>query len=165
MVAALATGVPFTVQIPVQGTFNLQGGMEVIPEFVSLTLALSTYTGAFIAEIVRAGILSVSKGQTEASYALGIRPGLTLRLVIIPQALRVIIPPLTSQYLNLTKNSSLAAAIAYPDLVLVFAGTALMQTGQAVEIIGITMACYLTISLLISLFMNWYNSHIALVER
>ena len=138
---------------------------EIIPEFVALTFALSTYTAAFIAEIVRAGIMAVSHGQTEASYALGIRPAPTLRLVIIPQALRVIIPPLTSQYLNLTKNSSLAAAIAYPDIVLIFAGTVLMQTGQAVEIIAITMAVYLTISLVISMIMNWYNKKMALVER
>ena len=135
------------------------------PEFVSLLLALSLYTAAFIAEIVRSGILSVSHGQTEASRALGLKPGQTLRLVIIPQAMRVIIPPLTSQYLNLTKNSSLAAAIAYPDIVLVFAGTTLMQTGQAVEIIAMTMAVYLTLSLLISAFMNWYNKSIQLVER
>jgi len=132
---------------------------------LALTLALSTYTASFIAEIVRAGIQAVSHGQTEASYSLGVRPGPTLRLVIIPQALRVIIPPLTSQYLNLTKNSSLAAAIAYPDLVLVFAGTVLMQTGQAVEIVAMTMGVYLTLSLLISAFMNWYNKKMALVER
>jgi general L-amino acid transport system permease protein len=130
-----------------------------------LALALSTYTASFIAEIVRAGILAVSHGQTEAAYSVGLRPGPTLRLVVIPQALRVIIPPLTSQYLNLMKNSSLAAAIAYPDIVLVFAGTVLMQTGQAVEIIAITMAVYLTLSLLISAFMNWYNKKMALVER
>ena len=122
-------------------------------------------SASFIAEIVRAGILAVSHGQTEAAYSVGLRPGPTLRLVVIPQAMRVIIPPLTSQYLNLTKNSSLAAAIAYPDLVLVFAGTVLMQTGQAVEVIAMTMAVYLTFSLLISAFMNWYNKKIALVER
>ena len=135
------------------------------PEFVALVFALSAYTASFIAEIVRAGILSVSHGQNEAASALGLSRGLTLRLIVIPQALRVIIPPLTSQYLNLTKNSSLAAAIAYPDIVLVFAGTALMQTGQAVEIIAITMAVYLTISLVISALMNWYNKRMALVER
>ena len=145
--------------------FNFKGGAEIPPELVSLVFALSLYTGAFIAEIVRAGINSVDKGQREASYALGIKPGITLRLVIIPQALRVIIPPLTSQYLNLTKNSSLAAAIAYPDIVLVFAGTVLMQTGQAVEIIAITMAFYLFVSLVISMFMNWYNKTISLVGR
>ncbi len=136
-----------------------------IPEFVALLLALSTYTASYIAEIVRAGIMAVSHAQTEAAFSVGLRPGPTLRLVIIPQALRVIIPPLTSQYLNLTKNSSLAAAIAYPDIVLVFAGTVLMQTGQAVEIIAITMAVYLTLSLLISAFMNWYNRMMALVEK
>jgi general L-amino acid transport system permease protein len=139
--------------------------MELIPELVALVVALSTYTAAFIGEIVRAGILGVSQGQTEAGQALGLPRVRLLRLVIIPQALRIIVPPLTSQYLNLTKNSSLAAAIAYPDLVLIFAGTVLMQTGQAVEIVVITMAVYLTISLLISLFMNWYNRRIALVER
>jgi general L-amino acid transport system permease protein len=145
--------------------FNFRGGMVVIPEFVSMLLALSFYTAAFIAEIVRAGIQAVSHGQTEAAYSLGLKPNPTLQLVIMPQALRVIIPPLTSQYLNLTKNSSLAVAIAYPDLVSVFAGTVLNQTGQAVEIIAITMAVYLSLSLLISLFMNWYNKRIALVER
>jgi general L-amino acid transport system permease protein len=139
--------------------------LRVFPEFIALLLALSMYTAAFIAEIVRAGIMAVSKGQTEASYSLGLRPGPTLRLVIIPQAMRVIIPPLTSQYLNLTKNSSLAVAIAYQDLVSVFAGTALNQTGRAVELILITMLTYLVISLLTSAFMNWYNRRMALVER
>ena len=136
-----------------------------IPEFIALLLALSMYTATFIAEIVRAGILAVSHGQTEAAHALGLRPGRTLRLVVIPQALRVIIPPLTSQYLNLTKNSSLAVAIAYPDLVSVFAGTVLNQTGQAVEIILMTMGVYLLLSLVMSLFMNWYNARMALVDR
>ena len=165
LLTAAVTGFPLSWDYPVLQGFNFRGGMELIPEFVALVLALSMYTATFIAEIVRAGILGVSHGQTEAAYSLGLRPGPTLRLVIIPQALRIIIPPLTSQYLNLTKNSSLAAAIAYPDLVLVFAGTVLMQTGQAVEIIGITMAVYLTLSLLISAFMNWYNKKMALVER
>ncbi|NIR31591.1 MAG: amino acid ABC transporter permease [Gammaproteobacteria bacterium] len=165
VLASLITGFPLRWDYPVLQGFNFAGGIQLIPEFVALLLALSIYTAAFIAEIVRSGILSVSKGQTEAAYALGLRPNLTLRLVIIPQAMRVIIPPLTSQYLNLTKNSSLAAAIAYPDLVLVFAGTVLMQTGQAVEIIAITMGVYLTLSLLISGFMNWYNKKMALVER
>ena len=128
-------------------------------------MALSLYTGAFIAEIVRAGILAVNKGQTEAYSALGLSRGQGLRLVVIPQAMRVIIPPLTSQYLNLTKNSSLATAIAYPDLTAVFAGTALNQAGQAVEFMAITMLTYLTISLLTSLFMNWFNARTALVER
>ncbi len=165
LLAAAAKGFPLSWEIPVLQGFNYRGGKVLSPEFVALTLALSTYTASFIAEIVRAGIMAVSHGQTEAAYSLGLRRGPTLRLIIIPQALRVIIPPLTSQYLNLTKNSSLAAAIAYPDIVLVFAGTSLMQTGQAVEIIGITMAIYLTLSLLISAFMNWYNKKTALVER
>ena len=163
--AALITGFPLSWEYPTQGKFNLRGGMVIIPEFVAMLLALAIYTAAFIAEIVRAGIQAVSHGQTEAAHSLGLKSGPTLRLVIIPQALRVIIPPLTSQYLNLTKNSSLATAIAYPELVSVFAGTVLNQTGQAVEIIAITMAVYLSISLLISLFMNWYNKTIALVER
>ena len=165
LVAAIIAGFPIHWDLPVLKGFNYKGGMTLVPEFVALLAALSSYTAAFIAEIVRAGILAVSRGQTEAAYALGLRPGPTLRLVIIPQALRVIIPPLTSQYLNLTKNSSLAAAIAYPDIVLVFAGTVLMQTGQAVEIIAITMAVYLAISLVISALMNWYNKATALVER
>ncbi|HMB76217.1 MAG TPA: ABC transporter permease subunit, partial [Kiloniellaceae bacterium] len=137
----------------------------ITPEFIAVLFALSIYTGCFIAELVRAGIQAVSHGQTEASYALGLRPGLTTRLVVIPQAMRIIVPPLTSQYLNLTKNSSLAVAVGYPDLVSTFGGTSLNQTGQAIEIIGITMAVYLTISLLTSAFMNWYNKRIALVER
>jgi len=165
LLAATVTKFPMIWEPTALKGFNFHGGMEIPPELVALTLALSTYTAAFIAEIVRAGITSVNKGQTEASYALGLRPGPTLRLVIIPQALRVIIPPLTSQYLNLTKNSSLAAAIAYPDIVLVFGGTVLMQTGQAIEIISIIMGFYLLVSLLISMFMNWYNSKMALVER
>jgi general L-amino acid transport system permease protein len=165
ILASAAAGFPLTWDVPVLKGFNFKGGVVMIPEFVALVLALSTYTATFIAEIVRAGIMAVSHGQTEASLALGLSRGQTLRLVVIPQALRVIIPPLTSQYLNLTKNSSLAAAIAYPDIVLVFAGTVLMQTGQAVEIIAITMACYLTISLIISTLMNWYNKKMALVER
>ncbi|MEM9204768.1 MAG: amino acid ABC transporter permease [Pseudomonadota bacterium] len=165
LVAFVLAGFPLTWDVPELRGFNYSGGVTVIPEFMALLLALSFYTGAFIAEIVRAGILAVSHGQTEASYALGLRPGPTLRLVVIPQAMRVIIPPLTSQYLNLTKNSSLAVAIAYPDLVSVFAGTTLNQTGQAVEIILMTMAVYLTLSLLTSAFMNWYNSRMALVER
>lgn len=165
LLGAVVAGFPMSWEFSALKGFNFRGGMEIPPELVSLTLALSTYTAAFIAEIVRAGISSVNKGQTEASYALGLRPGPTLRLVVIPQALRVIIPPLTSQYLNLTKNSSLAAAIAYPDIVLVFGGTVLMQTGQAVEIIAIIMAFYLMVSLLISMFMNWYNKKMALVER
>lgn len=158
-------GPPLTLEYPTEGNFGPRGGARVYPEFIGLLLAISFYTASFIAEIVRAGILAVSRGQTEASYSLGLRPGPTLRLVIVPQAMRVIIPPLTSQYLNLTKNSSLAVAIAYPDLVSVFAGTALNQTGRAVEFILITMGTYLAISLITSLFMNWYNARMALVER
>ena len=164
LIATVFAGFPLSWEYPVLKGFNFTGGFVIIPELVALSLALSLYTASFIAEIVRAGILAISRGQTEASYALGLQTWPTLRLVVIPQALRVIIPPLTNQYLNLTKNSSLAAAIAYPDLVLVFAGTVLMQTGQAVEIIAITMAVYLAISLVISAFMNWYNKKMALVE-
>jgi len=145
--------------------FTQGTGFVLIPEFIALLLALTIYTASFIAEIVRAGILAVAHGQTEASYALGLRPGPTLRLNIIPQALKVIIPPLTSQFLNLTKNSSLAVAIAYPELVAVYAGTVLNQAGQAVEIIIMTMLTYLTISLVTSMFMNWYNARVTLVER
>ena len=158
-------GSPLEWQVPELRGFNFQGGWVVIPEMASLLLALTIYTAAFIAEIVRAGIQAVSHGQTEASFSLGLNPGMTLRLIILPQALRVIIPPLTNQYLNLTKNSSLAAAIGYPDMVSAFAGTVLNQTGQAIECIAITMAVYLTVSLLISLAMNWYNRRVALVER
>ncbi len=165
VITAMITGLSVSWEFPELKGFNFVGGVVLIPELVALLVALSAYTAAFIAEIVRAGIQSVSRGQIEAAYSLGLRPGQTLRLVIIPQALRVIIPPLTSQYLNLTKNSSLAVAIAYPELVSVFAGTVLNQTGQAIEVIAITMTVYLTISLLISLFMNWYNRRIALVER
>src|SRR5262245_49082397 len=165
VVVLVVTGFPITFEAPVLRGFNFAGGVRVIPEFVALVIALVTYTAAFIAEIVRAGILAVSRGQTEAAYSLGLRPGQTLRLVVIPQALRVIIPPLTSQYLNLTKNSSLAVSIGYPDLFAVFAGTTLNQTGQAIEIIAITMAVYLLISLVTSALMNWYNARISLVER
>jgi len=165
LLAWWAAGAPLDWERPELQGFNFRGGLVVIPELAALLAALSIYTGAFIAEIVRSGILSVSHGQTEAARALGLRPGLTLRLVVIPQAMRVIVPPLTSQYLNLTKNSSLATAIGYPDLVAVFMGTTLNQTGQAVEVVAMTMAVFLTISLLISLFMNWYNKRMALVER
>lgn len=158
-------GQPLSFNYPDLGRFNIRGGVQVFPEFVALTLGLVIYTAAFIAEAVRAGIQAVSNGQTEASYALGMRPGPTLDLVVIPQAMRVIIPPLTSNFLNLTKNSSLAVAVGYPDLVQVFTGTVLNQTGQAVEVVLITMAVYLTISLTTSLFMNWYNARKALVER
>jgi len=162
LITAIATGLPLSWEFPELKGFNFVGGMVLIPEFAALLVALSAYTAAFIAEIVRAGIQSVNRGQIEAAYSLGLKPGQTLRLIIIPQALRVIIPPLTSQFLNLTKNSSLAVAIAYPELVSVFAGTVLNQTGQAIEVIVLTMAVYLTISLLISLFMNWYNRKVAL---
>nr|WP_246205354.1 amino acid ABC transporter permease [Microvirga arsenatis] len=164
LLALLGTN-PITFELPRKGTFNLTGGMQVLPEFVALLLGLVTYTAAFIAEIVRAGILAVSKGQTEAAGSLGLKPGQTLRLVVVPQAMRVIIPPLTSQYLNLTKNSSLAVAIGYPDLVQVFMGTVLNQTGQAIEVVVITMGVYLTISLVTSFFMNIYNRRMAIVER
>ena len=165
LVVFFAVGMPITFEPPVLKGFNFQGGVAVLPEFVALLLGLSIYTSSFIAEIVRAGILAVPKGQTEAASALGLPRDRTLRLVIIPQAMRVIIPPLTSQYLNLTKNSSLAVAIGYPDLVSVFAGTVLNQTNQAVEVIVITMLVYLTISLLTAGFMNWFNARVALVER
>ncbi|WP_018698297.1 amino acid ABC transporter permease [Amorphus coralli] len=165
VLAFFVSGGPITLERPELKGFNLQGGVQVIPELVALVLGLAIYTGAFIAEIVRAGIQSVSKGQSEASHALGLTTGMTLWLVVIPQAMRVIIPPLTSQFLNLTKNSSLAVAIGYPDLVSVFAGTVLNQTGQAVEVISMTMLVYLVISLLTSAFMNWFNAHVALVER
>ncbi|MBK8509153.1 MAG: amino acid ABC transporter permease [Candidatus Competibacteraceae bacterium] len=165
LLAYWLAGSPLAWQFPELQGFNFRGGWVVIPEMASLLLALSIYTAAFIAEIVRAGIQAVSHGQTEAALSLGLHSGQTLRLIILPQALRVIIPPLTNQYLNLTKNSSLAAAIGYPDLVSSFAGTVLNQTGQAIECIAITMAVYLTISLLISLLMNAYNRRVALVER
>lgn len=164
-VAYLLSGLPISFEQPTVGNFGPRGGLRVFPEFMALLFALVMYTAAFIAEIVRAGILAVSHGQTEAANALGLRNGPTLRLVVIPQAMRVIIPPLTSQYLNITKNSSLAVAIAYPDLVSVFTGTALNQTGRAVEFVLITMLTYLTISLATSLFMNWYNNRMSLVER
>jgi general L-amino acid transport system permease protein len=165
LAAFILAGFPLSFEFPQAGRFNVTGGLEVLPEFAALLFGLSTYTAAFIAEVVRAGILAVSRGQTEAAYSLGLRPRLTLRLIVIPQAMRVIIPPLTSQYLNLTKNSSLAVAIGYPDLVQVFTGTVLNQTGQAVEVVAITMLVYLVISLATSLLMNFYNSRMALVER
>ena len=165
LIAAALTGFPLSWEYPELKGFNFVGGTRILPEFMALLLALSLYTAAFVAEIVRSGIQSVSHGQTEAALALGLKPGTTTRLIIIPQALRVIVPPLTSQYLNLTKNSSLAVVIGYPDLVSVFSGTVLNQTGQAVEVIAITMAVYMTISLAISLLMNWYNRRVRLVER
>lgn len=157
LVTMLVFGLPFTVELPQLKGFNFAGGARVIPEFVALTLALSTYTAAFIAEIVRAGILSVHKGQMEAGASLGLSRGSTLRLIVVPQAMRVIVPPLTNQYLNLTKNSSLAVAIGYPDLVSVWAGTSLSQTGQAIEIITMTMGVYLLISLITSAIMSLYG--------
>jgi len=164
LLAFLLAGMPVTIEYPVLGAFNLQGGWQVKPEFLSLYLALSFYTAAFIAEIVRAGIKGVSRGQTEAAYALGLRAGPTLRLVVIPQAMRIVIPPLTSQYLNLTKNSSLAVAIGYPELVAV-GGTILNQTGQSIEVVAIWMLVYLGLSISTSIFMNWFNARVALVER
>ena len=164
LLTALMFGKPVTFEIPELKGFNFSGGSRVIPEFVALTVALSTYTAAFIAEIVRAGVLSVHKGQMEAGSSLGLSRGSTLRLIVVPQALRVILPPLTNQYLNLTKNSSLAVAIGYQDVVSI-ANTTLNQTGQAIEAISLIMAVFLTISLGISFFMNWYNARIALAER
>ena len=163
-------GVDASVEIPVikqlsQSGFTYEGGIKLPPELISLALALSLYTATFIAECVRAGVQGVSKGQKEAAASIGLTPNQVLKLVVMPQALRIIIPPTTNQYLNLTKNSSLAAAIAYPDLVLVFAGTALMQTGRAIEIVSITMLTYLSLSISISIFMNWYNKKIAIKEK
>ena len=160
--AFLAAGAPILIELPELRGFNFVGGMRVNPEFLALLFALSTYTASFIAEIVRAGFLAVPRGQLEAANSLGLRRRATLRLIVAPQAMRLIVPPLTSQYLNLTKNSSLAAAIGYPDFFYVFAGTTLNQTGQAIEIIAVTMAVYLTISLITSAFMNWYNRVVAL---
>jgi general L-amino acid transport system permease protein len=157
LITALVFGAPLTFELPELKGFNFAGGSRVIPELVALTLALSIYTAAFIAEIVRAGIQSVHKGQMEAGSSLGLSRGATLRLIVVPQALRVILPPLTNQYLNLTKNSSLAVAIGYPDLVSVFAGTTLSQTGQAIEIIAITMGVYLVLSLVTSAIMSFYG--------
>ena len=164
-VVFLVTGSPLTWELPALRGFNFQGGMVLRPEFLALWLALSYYTSASIAEIVRAGILAIDHGQTEASYALGLKPNRTLSLIIIPQALRVIIPPLTSQYLNLTKNSSLAIAIGYMDIVATIGGISLMQTGREMESMMIVLAIYLAFSLVISTFMNWYNARVRLVER
>ena len=164
LVVFAVIGAPLSFDYPVPGSFNMRGGMMVGPEFLALYLALSLYTASFIAEIVRAGIRGVSKGQSEASYALGLRPGQATRLVVLPQALRIIIPPLTSQYLNLIKNSSLAVAVGYADLVAV-GGTILNQSGKSIEIIAIWMLIYVSISLVTSLFMNWFNAKMALVER
>ena len=165
LVAFFAAGAPLALDYPELKGFNFHGGIAVLPELMALLLGLSLYTASFIAEIVRAGILGVPKGQTEAAQAIGLTRAQTLRLVVIPQAARIIIPPLTSQYLNLTKNSSLAVAIGYPDFVSVFTGTVLNQTGQAVEVILLTMGVFLALSLLTALFMNWFNRRMALVER
>jgi general L-amino acid transport system permease protein len=165
LLALLLLGVPISLDYPHLGPYNFEGGLTVEPEFMALLAGLTFYTAAFIAEIVRSGIEAVPRGQKEAAAALGLRPWQVQRLVVIPQSLRVIIPPLTNQYLNLTKNSSLAVAIGYPDLVSVFAGTVLNQTNQAVEVILITMGVYLAISLATALAMNWFNARMALVER
>lgn len=164
LIAYVVMGAPMSFDYPVAGTFNLTGGSVVGPEFMSLYLALSFYTASFIAEIVRGGIRAVPRGQSEAAEALGLRSGYTTRFVVVPQAMRIIIPPLTSQYLNLTKNSTLAIAIGYADLVSV-GGTILNQSGHPIEIVAIWMVVYLSISLLTSLFMNWFNARMALVER
>jgi general L-amino acid transport system permease protein len=161
----LAAGAPLAFDYPELGRFNFAGGLTIEPEFMALLVGLSVYTAAFIAEIVRSGIAGVPRGQLEAAAALGLTRTQSLRLVVIPQAMRIIIPPLTNQYLNLTKNSSLAVAIGYPDLVSVFAGTVLNQTGQAVEVILITMAVYLAISLVTAAAMNVFNARMAIVER
>ena len=161
----LLSGMPLAWNVPEMGRFNLKGGVTMIPEFLALWLALSLYTSAFIAEIVRAGILAINKGQWEAAQAVGMKRDRTLNLVIIPQALRIIIPPLTSQYLNLTKNSSLAIAIGYMDIVATIGGITLMQTGKEMETMILVLFIYLCFSLLISSVMNWYNRRIKLVER
>jgi len=170
LLSFLVGGSSFSVEIPVikqlsQTSFTYEGGIGLPPELIALALALSLYTATFIAECVRAGVQGVGKGQKEAAASIGLTPNQVLKLVVMPQALRIIIPPTTNQYLNLTKNSSLAAAIAYPDLVLVFAGTALMQTGRAIEIVSITMLTYLSLSITISILMNWYNKKIAIKEK
>ncbi len=165
LVLFLLLGAPLAFEVPKLGRFNLEGGIVLLPELIALLLGLTLYTAAFIAEIVRSGIAAVPRGQKEAAAALGLRPWQIQRLVVIPQAMRLVIPPLTNQYLNLTKNSSLAVAIGYPDLVSVFAGTVLNQTNQAVEVILITMGVYLGISLATALAMNWFNARMALVER
>ena len=170
LLSFLIGGVTLDFEMPVlkqlaQTSFIFEGGIALPPELIALVLALSLYTSTFVAECVRAGIQGISKGQKEAAASVGLTPNQILKLVIMPQALRIIIPPTTNQYLNLTKNSSLAAAIAYPDLVLVFAGTALMQTGKAIEIVGITMLTYLSISLAIAALMNWYNKRIEIKEK
>mgnify|MGYP005705463369 CR=1 FL=1 len=170
LLSFLVGGVKLDFELPVlkqlaQTSFIFEGGIALPPELIALVVALSLYTSTFVAECVRAGIQGISKGQKEAAASVGLNPNQILKLVIMPQALRIIIPPTTNQYLNLTKNSSLAAAIAYPDMVLVFAKTALMQTGRAIEIISITMLTYLSLSISISIFMNWYNKKMAIKEK
>lgn len=165
IVALVVAGAATSWDVPTLRGFNYRGGFVLVPEFVALFMALSTYTAGFIAEVVRGGIQSVRQGQIDAARALGLTPGRVVRLVVIPQAMPVIIPPITSQYLNLIKNSSLGAAIAYPEIVAVFMGSALVATGQAIEIIAITLGIYLTIGLAVSAFMNWYNARHRLVTR
>jgi general L-amino acid transport system permease protein len=165
LTAFVAAGALTSWDVPVMRGFNYRGGFVMVPEFVALFAALSTYTAGFIAEVVRGGVLSVRQGQIDAARALGLTPGRVIRLVVIPQAMPVIIPPLTSQYLNLIKNSSFGAAIAYPELVSVFMGSVLVATGQAIEIIAITLSIYLVLSIAVSLFMNWYNARHRLVTR
>ena len=170
LLSFLIGGTRLSFEVPVlkqlaKTSFTFDGGVGLPPELIALALALSLYTATFIAECVRAGVQGIGKGQKEAAASIGLTPNQVLKLVVMPQALRIIIPPTTNQYLNLTKNSSLAAAIAYPDLVLVFAGTALMQTGRAIEIVSITMLTYLSLSISISIVMNWYNKKIAIKEK
>jgi len=165
LIVFFISGAPMAWEIPALKGFNFKGGTSIKPEYIALTFALSYYTACFIAEIVRAGILAISRGQTEAALALGLLPNRTLQLVVIPQALRVIIPPLASQYLNLTKNSSLAIAIGYMDVVATVGGITLMQTGKEMETMIIVLLTFLFFSLIISAFMNWFNRRMALVER
>ena len=165
LVALVLAGRATGWDMPVAGRFNLRGGLVIIPEFVALLIALVTYSAGFIAEIVRGGIAAVTRGQREAAAALGLKPGQILRLVVVPQAMRIMIPPMTNQYLNILKNSSFGAAIAYPDVVSLFMGSALNNTGQAIEIIAMVLAVYLFFGLLVSAFMNWFNARIALVSR
>jgi len=165
LAAASAAGFPLHWDVPVLAGFNFRGGLAVQPEFVAMALALSLYGAAYVAEIVRAGIAAVPRGQVEAARALGLRPSLVQRKIVVPQALRIVLPPLTGQWILIVKNSTLAAAIAYPDLMLIFGGTVLNQTGQAFEVMAMTMATYLAIGFAISSVMNWYNRRLALIER
>jgi general L-amino acid transport system permease protein len=165
LIVFFLAGMPMNFEMPVFKGFNFRGGLPITPEFLALWFALSVYTGAFISENVRAGIMAVSHGQSEAAHALGLKHSWTMRLVILPQALRVIVPPLISQYLNLTKNSSLAIAVGYMDIVATIGGISLNQTGRALECMSIVLTLYLVFSLFISSIMNWYNKRVALVER